>query len=264
MSMGNMEISTVVGCKMQCSYCPQKSHMENYSKKSSQFSMTLEDFRWFISTIPIDVDIVMAGMAEPFLNKDCMEMIKHAYLKGHRISVYTTGYGITMDDIKELGKIEFNHFCLHFPDADGLMNIRITPEYLEVLKALLPIKKNEMCIGKLHPAVREAIGFDVNDGSKSLYSRGGNLKDMMIPRKEGKLHCSSCTDALNHNVLMPNGDVLLCCMDYDQKHVIGNLNNMPYSSIFESEEYKRVKQGLAGDESIDILCRTCEISKPTN
>lgn len=82
---------------------------------------------------------------------------------------------------------------------------------------------------------------------------------LAIPRKTGVLKCTSCTDDLNHNVLMPNGDVLLCCMDYDQKHVIGELNTMKYQQLFTSKEYIRIRAGLR-DESIDILCRNCEVS----
>jgi sulfatase maturation enzyme AslB (radical SAM superfamily) len=261
---GNLEISTVVGCKMRCDYCPQKSHIENYSnrvgKMSLMYKMTLFDFMFYIESVPTEVDIVFAGMAEPFLNPMAIKMIQYAYDKGHKVSVYTTGEGIKANDIKILKNINFNHFCLHLPDADGKMNLNVDEEYLNTLKELNGIYKNVMCIGKLHPKVKELLGYDVADSTFSLYSRAGALKDLMIPRKSGKLFCSSCTDSLNHNILMPNGDVLLCCMDYNMKHIIGNLNTIKYSELFESEEYKKVLIGLT-DENIDILCRTCEISK---
>lgn len=260
MSKGCMEISLGVGCRMQCvSYCPQKTHMDNYTQRSNKFLMTLEDFRWFVSTIPREVDIVMAGMFEPFLNKDCIKMIRHAFNKGHVISLYTTGAGMTLQDVEELKTMQFNHLCLHLPDNDGLMNLRVTPEYLEVIKALLPISKNQMCIGNLHLKVKEALGIDLPDGSNGLYSRGGNIMKLAIPRRTGTIKCTSCTDSLNHNVLMPSGEVLLCCMDYSSKHILGNLNEMTYEQLFTSPEYLKIQAGLK-DESIDILCRSCEVS----
>lgn len=260
---GNLEISTVVGCKMRCSYCPQTAHIENYSnrvgKKKSLFQMTLLQFSEYISSVPQEVDIVFAGMAEPFLNPETTSMIQLAYDKGHTISVYTTGEGVTIEDIEILEKRKFNHFCIHLPDGDGDMNLTVDENYIEIIKKLKPISNNVMCIGNLHPKLKEVVG-DVPNSRLSLFSRAGALKELMIPRKSGKLFCSVCTDSLNHNVLMPNGDVLLCCMDYHQKHIIGNLNTHNYSEIFETEEYKRVLSGLQ-DETIDILCRTCEISK---
>ncbi len=259
---GNIEISTVVGCKMMCSYCPQSIHVNSYAAKSKEFVMSLDSFKEYISSIPESVSIVFAGMAEPFLNPEAVEMVKHAHQKGHVISVYTTGVGLKSHDVLELKKLSFNHFCLHLPDEEGMMNLNITDQYIETVKDLMPIQKNIMCIGTLHPRLRAALGINVTGSTKGLYSRGGNLKDLMIPRKGGKLHCSACSEKLNHNILMPNGDVLLCCMDYNQDHVIGNLNEIDYIDLFESKEYQRVQQGLSGDETIDILCRKCEISKP--
>ncbi len=245
---------------MQCTYCPQASHMANYKVKSKNFQLSLEDFKKFIGTIPPSVQMVFAGMAEPFLNKEGVSMVEHAFDKGHMISVYTTAEGLTKEDIDRLKRINYNHFCLHVPDAGGLMNLKVGERYLDVLKYLWDsgIVKNTMCIGTIHPDVARITG-PIADGSKGLYSRGGNLKELMIPRKTGRLHCTSCTDELNHNVLMPNGEVLLCCMDYNQKHVIGNLHSMTYGELFQSDEYKRVRQGML-DESVDILCRRCEIS----
>jgi radical SAM protein with 4Fe4S-binding SPASM domain len=64
-------------------------------------------------------------------------------------------------------------------------------------------------------------------------------------------------DAIKINVLLPNGDVQLCCMDYGLEHKIGNLLTMSYNDLFTSDEYRRIESGLE-DDSIDILCRTCK------
>lgn len=265
---GNLEISTVISCKMRCSYCPQDIHIENYASKvkslpdpRAAFSLTVPNFIKYLSSVPKHVDIVFAGMAEPFLNKECYKMIDHAFYKGHQISVYTTGYNMTLNDALNLRNYTYNHFCLHLPDAEGKMNLKITPQYLEVIKALMPLQNNLMCIGTLHPEVEAVIGRKVADGSHGLFSRAGLLKHLIIPRKKGKLECSACGPDLNHNILLPNGDVLLCCMDYGQQHVIGNLNQVSYDQIFSTEEYKKVKQGFL-DEGIDTICRLCEVSKP--
>ncbi len=262
---GLLEISTVVGCKMKCSYCPQAKHVNTYAERSHTFRMHVPDFEKYISTVPKDVDIVFAGMAEPFLNKYAIFMVAASITKGHSVSIYTTCEGMDMGDASCLDAYmtkwpsSFKHVCVHLPDAEGKMRFKITDKYLEVLKRIMPLQNNLMCIGKLHPAVREIVGVDVEDGSHALYSRAGNIPSMAITPKKGNLFCSACTKNLNHNVLLPNGDVLLCCMDYGQDHIIGNLNRMNYEDLFKSEEYNRVIRGLK-DESIDILCRKCEVS----
>lgn len=252
----NMEISTIVGCKMGCAYCPQKTHISNYS--GGEKRMSFDTFMTCIKKIPKDVDIVFAGMSEPFLNDDALLMIALSFERGHKVSLFTTCYGMKLSDIQVMKNWKFSHFCLHLPDADGLMNIKVTPEYLQVLKECLPLATNKMCIGTIHHEVEKITG-KVEDGSKGLYSRAGNIAPLKIEPKKGELYCSATGPKIDHNVLLPNGEVVLCCMDYSQDHIIGNLLRDTYEGLFQSKEYLNVMNGLK-DESSKILCRTCEIA----
>lgn len=252
----NMEISTVVGCKMGCNYCPQKTHTENYSGAKR---MSFDTFMTCIKKIPKEVDIVFAGMSEPFLNDDCLLMMALSFERGHRVSLFTTCYGMKLSDVEVMKHWSFNHLCIHLPDSGGLMSLKVTSEYLEILKACLPLSNNLMCIGTLHSEVEKITG-KIEDGNKGLYSRAGNIEALAIERKNGKLYCSATgKDAIDHNVMLPNGEIVLCCMDYSQQHVIGNLLTDSYEALFTSEEYLKVVKGLE-DENSDILCRTCEIA----
>lgn len=258
--MPNLEISTVVGCRMKCDYCPQKLHIKTYTEKTKHTVMTLSDYAQCLAKVPINVDIHFAGMAEPWLNENATDMVLMAHEQGHKIQVYTTCYGMSLSDVYLMKEIPFIYFCLHLPDADGIMKIEVTKEYLEVLRACLKMHNVTFtCIGKIHPDVERITGF-IEDSSMSLISRAGNLKTLAITPKKGHLVCSSMPDKMDHNVLLPNGDVLLCCMDYGNRHVIGNLLEMDYESLFESDVYKEIQEGLKDDNS-KILCRTCEIAE---
>jgi hypothetical protein len=116
-----------------------------------------------------------------------------------------------------------------------------------------------MTMGTLPPAVRKVIGKSIR--RTKMMARAGNLtgmKDVQQPlRLTGPIRCRSCGDCLNHNVLLPNGDVVLCCMDYGLQHILGNLLLTDYESLFSSEAFKRIQQGL-DDDSRDVLCRYCD------
>lgn len=257
--MANLEISTVIGCKMNCDYCPQKVHVNNYVSKSRVTEMTFHDFKKMLSTVPKDVDIEFAGMAEPWLNKWASDMVCYAFDQGYKVGVYTTTVGMSLTDVIRIHDLPFTHFTLHLPDADGIMRLRVEDKYLKILAKVLEVLDcQKMVIGKLHPLVEELTG-PVRDGSPGLFSRAGNLKTLAINKKKGALQCSACGPKIDHNVLLPNGDVLLCCMDYSQEHVIGNLLDMGYSDLFKSPEYLRVMEGLK-DENSNIICRKCEVS----
>lgn len=94
-----------------------------------------------------------------------------------------------------------------------------------------------------------------------MHDRAGNLDDDILisatRKRHGKISCSLCGQALNHNILLPDGRVLLCCMDYGMKHVLGNLLQQSYEEIINGSEMQRLKCAINGDESIDLLCRGC-------
>ena len=62
------------------------------------------------------------------------------------------------------------------------------------------------------------------------------------------------------NVLLPNGDVALCCMDWSAKYVLGNLKHDRFEDLYRSETFRHVLRGLK-DPSVDLLCRTCHVAQ---
>lgn len=72
----------------------------------------------------------------------------------------------------------------------------------------------------------------------------------------GEKTCALTGNHLNSNILLPDGSVLLCCMDYGMKHVLGNLLKETYAEIQQNTEIIRVREGLkTGNE--DVLCTKC-------
>jgi MoaA/NifB/PqqE/SkfB family radical SAM enzyme len=74
-------------------------------------------------------------------------------------------------------------------------------------------------------------------------SRASNLFD--TPAKEN-VKCSR-NDFYKQNVMLPNGDVVLCCMDYGLKHKLGNLLETNFNGLKREDSYE--------------LCQKCEVSK---
>ena len=90
---------------------------------------------------------------------------------------------------------------------------------------------------------------------------------MKIPKKYGPLLCTKASnygiDVIDQNVLLPNGDVCLCCMDYGMDHVLGNLLHQDYDSLFTGEKFLEVKEKMKAQDS-DIMCRVCTKSVPAD
>jgi sulfatase maturation enzyme AslB (radical SAM superfamily) len=253
-----MEITTRIGCINRCSYCPQEKLIHAYKNVSDILEMDMDTFKTCIDKTPTDVRIHFSGFSEPWLNPRCTEMVVYAHSRGHRIEVFTTLVGMTSNDIEILKKIPFERFIVHLPDSDGKTNIDVNDHYLSILTSVTECLPDAWYIyyDNIHTAL-VPLSKTVRTAKWELVSRANNIKNKgqdvkFIP---GKI---KCIRDLSQNVLLPNGDVVLCCNDYGMKHVLGNLLESNYDSLFTGEVYQRVSEGLA-DDSMDILCRYCEM-----
>jgi organic radical activating enzyme len=269
MKVQHLEITTMIGCKVACVYCPQDKISRRYFGEDRM--MKYEDFKTYIEKVPRRVVVHFTGFAEPFLNPRCMDMIEYAARRGHPIHISTTLAGITREDIGRLSNLSYYDFQIHLPSAEKAMNLAINDEYFSLLSDLVTagiITDFHFHGNEVHPVVGAWLRQHAVDFAQfQIQDRAGNLNTekvkarMSTPvttaaRPNGKLHC----DRIYQNVLLPNGDVVLCCMDWSAEHVLGNLKRDRFEDLYRSETFRRVLRGLRkpGD---DILCRTCTVAQ---
>jgi len=58
-------VSSVIGCKNFCNYCPQNKVIKAYSKRSKINVMSFETFKTCIDKLPKETIINFAGFSEP-------------------------------------------------------------------------------------------------------------------------------------------------------------------------------------------------------
>ena len=151
-------------------------------------------------------------------------------------------------------------FRIHVPDDQITMNLEVDKDYLEILEELFKNNINKIqCVcmgeGKIVKKVEELIDkYGIDKKKVRLNNRSGNIE--FISKKEkikGKiLGCMHWQKP----VVLPNGDVFLCCNDYNLDHYLGNLLKNSYESLFEGEEFKKIEKSLE-NEDIESLCRYC-------
>jgi len=239
-----MEITTTVGCKINCKFCPQKTLLKAYKNKVRKLSF--DNFKIALDKLPKKSNIIFSGFAEPFLNKECTNMILHANDIGHLVSVFTTGIGMKLKDVKLIHKIlfsEFPHggFVLHLPDNEGYANIKVDSYYLRLLFAIRDANFHNLrlrTMGTIHAKIQHVFPHDTVK-TISVNSRAGNLTCEGITASyhpSSHKHDTICgrDEYIYNNVMLPNGDVVLCCQDFGMKHVLGNIFNDTYADIMPS------------------------------
>lgn len=220
--------------------------------------MTLDLFKTCIGHMPPGVPLSFAGFAEPFLNNQCIDMIEWA-APDHLIdAVYTTGVGITRRDIDGLKRVRPKAVTLHLADMEGHAKIRCDAVYVATVTEIadsLP-KVNVMTMGTLHKALVPRFG---RIAALPMHSRAGNVPGMAVLTKRGPLKCSAAPE-LDHPVLIPDGNLILCCMDYGLRHPMGNLHEKTWDEIRAGRPLADMRRSMVSGD--DTLCRTCEYAVP--
>ena len=268
-----MELTTMIGCPLMCTFCPQENLRTNYGKDTKY--MQPMDLLTVLSKIPKNTRIDFSGMAEPWANPEATTMLEMVLYMGFKVAIYTTLYGMTNPErVKKVleshpDKVEV--VMLHLPDANGNMKgWKYSEEWLENLKVMsqlnLPCGIGAMTMDgsglvapELQGIVGRLAGWKGHTRADSLPVEQIGAQDISItPRNDFALTCRS-TPFYDRNVLLPNGDVVLCCMDYNLKHVIGNLLKQTYEEIFAGEQLAEIiRMNERPEFDKCSICKSCE------
>lgn len=197
--------------------------------------MTLDDFRIILSHInPTKTQLHFSGFSEAFLTEEAEDMMIESYRRGFSVVLYTTLEGLTDEKIEKLSKsgIVFSHVDFHEYKGNGFN-----------------LEKFESVKKKFVDSIKSK-SFNTTMITDPV-SRSGNNWD--VAKKLGPIKCM--TNRYFSNVVLPNGDLYLCCNDWSLKHWIGNIYEGHYDS-FMKNRLDVISKCVINDG--DVICRKCE------
>ena len=271
----SVEITTNIGCRVQCKFCPQDDSMSNYAMKNdleqikfgNPVLMSYPTFVKIIKKIPKNVLIRFSGFTEPFLNPECGKMIKYANDNGHQIQLYSTLVGMTSNDVDILNAANPQKFVIHLADSEKYAKIPLTL-HKEILKKIVSSHMENvffMTMGTIPDEIKNIIGMDVK--ASEMVDWAGHIDfGRKTNRITGPILCTMNKSRNNRDIppiILPNGDVVLCCKDWSMDYVLGNLLNCIYDELFQSKTYNEVIKKMRS-ENDDIICRNCEYALSVN
>ena len=272
-----LEVSTVMGCTVNCRFCPQSTLLKKYYEhnKHRQRVMTVENFKVILQNTTQDCIIDFSGMTEPFNNPDCFTMIKMACDAGRKVYLFTTLSEVAEDMVRELIKLPIYYMTLHVADKCGYAYIPTTEEYYRNVEIVTSAKKNDgtqfvdFINAQTDPDEKVAqICAGKYEIMRSVQNRAGNLEDEAAQHRDKsiepgkKMKCCFCGDDLSNSVVLPDGTLLLCNMDYGMQHILGNLYQEDYDTIRSKGELQRVIKTMNGEAEMEsLLCRNCLLAR---
>lgn len=230
----------MVGCRVNCiRYCPQEVIAAKYR---GERVLSLGKFKEYITTIPKEIPIIFSGVADPFMNPECTDMILHAHRKGHRVLVFSTLTGMSINDAQRLAAVPVERFVLHLPDAEGNAHINVNRDYLTVLGYILTHIHN--------------LEF-MNMGAKFVSNKNEErIRGLPQEQKRGPVMCWRLNEP--NYFMMPNGDVFLCCMTRGLEEKIGSITEYTYPEL--AAKFKQKSLEMRTDPT--SICHSCTGSLP--
>lgn len=221
------------------------------------------------------------GFSEPFDNPEIVGLLEIAREaeRVDQIRVYTNGEALTADLLRRLAHIRFDYVDVscHALEAEVYRRTRPFLDVDKVRRNLHYLMQNRDNIAELTISVggpfdsteqlaqwealcqRHAVGFYVHP----LHSRAG-LVDARQPqqRHAGPFRCRK--HDFGKPVLLPGGDLSLCCQDFSLACILGNLHRQSFAEIMADSPVRRHVLGVAEgkEEDTGLACYRCLFCDP--
>ncbi|PLX45937.1 MAG: radical SAM protein [Hyphomicrobiales bacterium] len=286
-------IDVTNSCNLRCPVCPVTISMHR-----KRGLMSLEVFRKIIDDFIEAADkpaIYFNFSGEPTLNEELPELVAYAHQNGHDtfLSTNATKLSPEMCERLVLSGLDRVNLCMDGFSKEAQESYRVRSDFDEVKANIERFLETRRRLGSKSPkcvlqtlltaysedqmeemtAWADEIGFDrvrfktfsigsyTSEEEKREYSRFLPTRGDLRRHPSGKLR-ALCTTPLYQTVVFWNGDLGLCCIDYDQMVQLPNIAESGFMKAYLSKPALRArKKGFL--KSFEI-CQGCSYSNAEN
>ena len=275
-------------CNLRCPVCPT-----HFAMKRKRGFMRFDLFKSIIDEFkPIKKKplINMNFSGEPLLNKDIVKFIEYAYKNGHKTFVSTNCTVLTPEFSKALiqSGLTSIHLCMDGFTKEAQEAYRVGSKFEEVkknieeftkIKKQLKSKTPEISIQTLLTSFSETQMNEIEKWSKKIGVDEINFKSLsmgsyttpeikkkysyLLPknkklrRKTSRTYKTVCVSVLEQGLIYWNGDLGLCCIDFDNKLKLDNIKEKGFIKTWQSNSFAQ-KRKLGFLKKYNI-CKNCSI-----
>lgn len=283
----NLIVELTNACNLRCPVCPTNLIMER--KKGFMdfglFKSIIDDFKSLKEKPRINMNF--AG--EPLLHKDIDKFVAYASENGHMTFISTNATHLTKNLSKRLLKANLSsiHLCIDGASKKSHEAYRHGSEFEEVKKNIENFLKIKQKInGNTYISIQTLItSFSENEideltsWAKKFSANSINFKTLsmgshtsqetknkyryLLPqrknfrRKRTKINKTLCRVPLRQAVIFWNGDLGLCCIDFDSSFNLPNIKEKGFRKTFLSEDVARKRK--LGFQKKFPLCERCSL-----
>jgi cyclic pyranopterin phosphate synthase len=240
-----IEFETTAYCNRKCSYCPVSSYdrtgpLDGRYMKEEVFEKMVSDLQSFHFRGLIAPHLYGEPLTDPRLTK-WMGVLRKS-LPDATIKVVTNGDYLNEKKYKDLIEAGVNYFNISKHGAT-------LPKALTDLIDSLPADEKKKRFNILD------FYNDFKEEQNMLNTRGGDvtLKPSQLKKKRNPIACSFVV----YPVLNTYGDIILCCNDYHNDHVFGNIMDRPLLELWQDPKNLELRRRIFKAYYDLPICQNC-------
>jgi len=260
-------------CQGMCKFCPY----QKIRKNDEIVNLDFERYKKLIDEISkYDVKRVsLFNNNEPLLDKRIYDFIGYLHKKDKSVEITLSTNGLVVDlkKILKLQKKGLTTLYISIPTVDkeayksimGFSFSRINnllskiddPKLLKMIRIAVPKTKylNDDLMLK-------ELGKFVICEWELEYKENWEIADTYNEISDGLKYVGPCDRPMDQMVISSNGNVIICCRDWKEQNVIGNIYDNTLYEIWHTNKMKKIQDSIAKLEYNDIeCCKDCNMNK---
>lgn len=275
-----IEIELTNFCNFDCIFCPNAVHIREKGIMSFQtFKNIIDEVENFKR-----IYIVFSGFGESLLDREMIDKLDYLYEKriASHVELVTNGFLLTEKMCQSLCKrklVDVLNISVDAAGAETYRKIHAFDGFSVVMQNLEYLNRIKKTNNQSYPFVSVRFKtFSFNKGQFSEFVKKFNpianeikayvnifrwpeseIKiDSIEERKFIRIVCPNLWEGIRINW---NGDVVLCCMDYEGKVVLGNINEQTLINIWNGSQIQNYRDRHKKFQFNYLkICRDCDIN----
>jgi MoaA/NifB/PqqE/SkfB family radical SAM enzyme len=277
-----VSLETMTMCNQKCYFCPVSiAPRADYTMPDAFFERIVGELTAYRGTLD---SVFLQSYNEPTLDRRFLDQCRTLFAAGLPVAVLSNGSGFTAaktDALAAEGPLRY--LCINLSTLDReryqrdrgedhLQAVLRNVDYMQDRAVAHDMKIVVLGTGDdVHASDFEAIraryaGSRFTVEQHVVMDRAGWL-DVGMKAADRARPLAGCDNVgsrpLQHLHITPQGRCVLCCEDYDEKYVVGDLTTSTIAEVLESDELARLRRWVYGVEEApaDFMCRDCVFAR---
>jgi len=261
----HIAIETTNFCNTFCSFCPHpKMQREKQNMDMKLYEKVIDN------SVDLGVErVTLSFFGEPLMDKDLFKRIKYAKDKGLYVEFFTNGMLMDKQKAIEISNSSLDRIFISLDATNPIRygELRSNGDYNAVVKnidQLLELRNNNLKVDIGMLILKEEDKQEIKDFQDLWNNKVDEIHIRTAhgwatnPKRKLNLPCYSLWTTF---AVLSNGIVVPCCMDYEGKLALGDVNKTTLKNIWYKSSVLKALRDFHLDNLADSInfCNNCDI-----